>query len=88
VKARSVSLEGLARAMIHGDTRGLVKMVAGERTGKILGVHICAPHAAEVIMEGVLAVKAGLTTEDLVDTFHVFPTMAGAIQDCARAFRH
>jgi mercuric reductase len=88
VKTRSVSLEGLARAMIHGDTRGLVKMVAREKGGKILGVHLCAPLAAELVMEGVLAVKAGLTTEDLVDTFHVFPTMAGAIQDCARAFRH
>jgi len=31
-------------------------------------------------------VKFGLTVQDLVDTFHVFPTMAGAIQDCARRF--
>jgi mercuric reductase len=87
VRCRSVSLEGLARAQIARDTRGLVKMVAGEKDGKILGVHLCAPLAAELIMEGVLAVKHGLTTDDLVDTFHVFPTMAGAIQDCARAFR-
>ena len=87
VRCRSVSLEGLSRAMIGRDTRGLVKMVAHEKTGKILGVHICAPLASEIIMEGVLAVKHGLTTDDLVDTFHVFPTMAGAIQDCARAFR-
>jgi mercuric reductase len=86
VKCRSVSLEGLARAMMTGDTRGLVKMVAAEKGGKILGVHICAPLAAEIIQEGVLAVKFGLTTHDLVDAFHVFPTMAGAIQDCARAF--
>jgi mercuric reductase len=87
VKARSVSLEGLARAMIGGDTRGIVKMVADDKGGKLLGVHLCAPLAAEMIMEGVLAVKLGLTPDDLVDTFHVFPTMAGAIQDCARAFR-
>jgi mercuric reductase len=87
VKTRSVSLEGLARAMIGGDTRGVVKMVADEKTGRLLGVHLCAPLAAEMIMEGVLAVKLGLTPEDIVDTFHVFPTMAGAIQDCARAFR-
>jgi mercuric reductase len=62
-------------------------MVADEKSRKILGVHICAPLAAEMIEEGVLAVKFGLTTRDIVDTFHVFPTMAGAIQDCARAFR-
>ncbi|MDD1661621.1 MAG: mercury(II) reductase, partial [Methanomicrobiales archaeon] len=87
VKTRSASLDGLARAMIAGDTRGLVKMVVDEKSGRILGVHLCAPLAAEMIMEGVLAVKLGLTPDDLVDTFHVFPTMAGAIQDCARAFR-
>jgi mercuric reductase len=87
VRCRSVSLEGVSRALIGGDTRGLVKIVADEGSGKVLGVHICAPIAAEMIEEGVLAVKFGLTVHDLVDTFHVFPTMAGAIQDCARMFR-
>jgi mercuric reductase len=88
VKCRSVSLEGVSRAMMAGDTRGLVKIVADETSGKVLGVHICAPIASEMIEEGVLAVKFGLTVQDLVDTFHVFPTMAGAIQDCARMFRN
>jgi mercuric reductase len=87
VRCRSVSLEGVSRAMIAGGTRGLVKMVAEEGSGKVLGVHICAPLAAEIIGAGVLAVKHGLTTKDLVETFPVFPTMAGAIQDCARMFR-
>lgn len=86
VKCRSVSLEGVSRAMMTGDTRGLVKIVAEEKSGKVLGVHLCAPLAAEIIQEGVLAVKFGLAVQDLVDTFHVFPTMAGAIQDCARMF--
>jgi len=87
VKCRSVSLEGVSRALIGGDTRGLVKIIADEGSGKVLGMHICAPIAAEMIEEGVLAVKFGLTVQNLVDTFHVFPTMAGAIQDCARMFR-
>jgi mercuric reductase len=72
--------------MMGGDTRGLVKIVADEGSGKVLGVHICAPIASELIEEGVFAVKFGLTVQDLVDTFHVFPTMSGAIQDCARMF--
>jgi len=87
VKCRSVSLEGISRAMMTGDTRGLVKIVAEEPGGRVLGVHICGPLAAEIIGAGVLAVKHGLTVENLVDTFPVFPTIAGAIQDCARAFR-
>ena len=87
VKCRAVSLEGVSRALIAGDTRGLVKIVADEKSGKVLGVHICASIASDMIEEGVLAVKFGLTVQDLVDTFHIFPTMAGAIQDCARTFR-
>jgi mercuric reductase len=87
VKCRSVSIGDVSRAMMTGDTRGLVKIVAEEGSGKVLGVHVLAPLAAEIIMEGVLAVKYGLTVRDLTDTFHVFPTIAGAIQDCARAFR-
>jgi mercuric reductase len=87
VKCRSVSLEGVSRALIAGNTRGLIKIVADEGSGKVLGMHICAPIASEIIEEGVLAVKFGLTVRGLVETFHVFPTMAGAIQDCARMFR-
>ncbi len=86
VRCRSVSLEGVSRALMTGDSRGLVKIVADEGSGKVLGVHICAPTASEMIEEGVLAVRFGLTVQDIIDTFHVFPTMAGAIQDCARAF--
>ncbi|HTY51912.1 MAG TPA: mercury(II) reductase [Methanomicrobiales archaeon] len=86
VMCRSVSLEGISRALMTGDSRGLVKIVAGEGTGTVLGVHVCAPLAAEIIGAGVLAVKHGLTVHDLVDTFPVFPTIAGAIQDCARMF--
>ena len=86
VRCRSVSLEGVSRAMMAGDTRGLVKMVAEEESGKVLGVHICAPLASEILGAGVLAVKFGLTTRDLAGTFPLFPTMAGVIQDCARRF--
>ncbi len=86
VTCRSVSLAGVSRAMMTGDSRGLVKLVAGGDDRNVLGVHVCAPLASEVIGSGVLAVKHGLTVQDLVDTFPVFPSIAGAIQDCARAF--
>jgi mercuric reductase len=87
VKCRSVSLEGVSRAIMTGDSRGLVKIVADEGSGKVLGMHICASIASEMIEEGVLAVKFGLSVRDLAATFHVFPTMSGVIQDCARMFR-
>ncbi len=76
----------VAKAAIIGDTRGLVKIVIDNKTKKILGVHILAPHAAELIHEGVLAVKFGLTIDDIIDTVHVFPTLSEGLKLAALAF--
>src|SRR6266704_1659552 len=71
----------------HQDTRGLVKMVADASTGRILGVHILADNAADIIHEAVLAVKYRLTIDDIIDTVHVFPTMTESIKLAATSFR-
>ncbi len=76
----------VAKAAIIGDTRGLVKIVADSKSKKILGVHILAPHAADLIHEGVLAVKFGLTIDDIIDTVHVFPTLSEGMKLAALAF--
>jgi mercuric reductase len=86
-ECRSLSLENTGISAISGSIPGMVKIVAERNTGRILGVHICAPLAAEMIHEGICAVKFGLTTDDLIDTLHVFPTYSGTLQVCARSFR-
>ena len=45
-----------------------------------------APDAADLIHEAVLAVKFGLTVDDIIDTVHVFPTMSEGIKLAAQAF--
>ncbi|MBI4010293.1 MAG: mercury(II) reductase [Candidatus Aenigmarchaeota archaeon] len=79
-------LEFVPKAHVIGDTRGLVKLVADRKTKKIQGVHILAPHAADLIHEGTLAVKFGLTVDDIIDTVHVFPTLSEAIKLAAQSF--
>ncbi len=74
-------------AHITGDTRGLVKMVIDNETGRILGVHILSALAADIIHEAVLAVKHKLTIDDIIDTVHIFPTMAESIKLVAQSFR-
>jgi mercuric reductase len=74
------------KARIMGDQRGLVKIVIDNKTKKILGVHMLAPHAADMIHEGVLAVKFGLTIDDIIDTVHVFPTLSEGFKLAAQAF--
>ena len=82
----AVLLEQVPKPIIVGDTRGLVKVVAEAKTHKILGVHILASLAPDMIHEGVLAVKHGLTLEDLIDMVHVFPTHSEAIKLAALSF--
>lgn len=81
-----VSFSLVPKANIIGDTRGIIKIVANQKTKQILGVHILAPHAADLIHEGVLAVKLKLTVDDIIDTVHVFPTLSEAMKIAAQSF--
>jgi mercuric reductase len=82
----TILLKQVPKPLIVDDTRGLVKIVAEAKSHKILGVHLLASLAPDMIHEGVLAVKHGLTLEDLIDTVHVFPTHSEAIKLAALSF--
>ncbi len=83
---RVLPFDLVPKAHIIGDTRGLVKMVIDNDTKRIVGVHILAPHAADLIHEGVLAVKNKLTVDDIIDTVHVFPTLSESVKLAAQSF--
>ena len=74
------------KAHVIGDMRGLLKLVINNETKQILGVHIVAPHAADLIHEGVLAVKFKMTIDDIIDTVHVFPTLSESLKLAAQSF--
>lgn len=84
---RVVEMARVPKAIAMGDTRGLVKMVVHPEHGRVLGVQIVAPQAAEMVHEAALAVRLGLRAEDLVDAVHVFPTWSEAIKLAALAFQ-
>jgi mercuric reductase len=83
---RTIYMDHVPKAAAIKERRGLFKMVIDPRSTKILGVHIVAPHAADLIHEATLAVKFGLTVADIVDTVHVFPTLSEGIKRVAQAF--
>lgn len=83
---RTVRIEQVAKAKAIKETRGLIKMVIHPENAQVLGVHIVAPMAADLIHEATLAVKLGLTIDDLIDTVHVFPTLSEGIKLAAQAF--
>ncbi len=83
---RTLPLDFVPKAQIIGDTRGLVKLVIDADTKHVVGMHILAPHAADLIHEGVLAIKNKLTVDDIIDTVHVFPTLSEGIKLAAQSF--
>ncbi len=86
-RCSSIPMDLVPEAVLAKDTRGLVKMVIDAETEHILGVHILASLAADMIHEGVLAVKFSMTIDDIIDTVHVFPTMTEAVKLAAQSFR-
>jgi dihydrolipoamide dehydrogenase len=67
---------GNGRALIIGESDGLVKIVAEQGTGVILGVHLCGPWVTELLTEGFLAVNWQATSHDLGRLIHAHPTLS------------
>ena len=79
-------LEHVSRALVNRDTRGLVKLVADRASDRLLGIHVLAEGAGEVIQAGVYALLAKLTTRELADAFHPYLTMAEGLKLAAQTF--
>jgi mercuric reductase len=86
VIVRTLGMEHVPRALANRDTRGLIKVVAREADGRILGVHVLSPAAGEVIMTGVLAVKLGLGISDLAATLFPYLTEVEGLRLAAQTF--
>ncbi|HMP72642.1 MAG TPA: dihydrolipoyl dehydrogenase [Kiritimatiellia bacterium] len=78
-----LSASGRAKAM--GETEGLVKILADAKTDRILGVHIIAPSASELIGEAVVAMEFAASSEDLARIVHAHPSLSEAIHEAALA---
>lgn len=74
-----------SRAKVNNDTEGFVKIIADEKTDKVLGVHMIGPHVGEMIGEMALAMEFGASSEDIARTCHAHPTHSEAIKEAALA---
>ena len=79
IRVGRFNFAALGKAMCIGETAGMVKVVADAQTDKVLGVGIVGPHATDLIAEGVLAVRHGLTTHQVAETIHAHPTLPEAM---------
>jgi dihydrolipoamide dehydrogenase len=74
---------GVGRAVCMGETEGFVKIIAHERSDRILGVHILGPRASELIAECTLAMELHATSADLARTIHAHPTFSESLFEAA-----
>lgn len=86
VDSRTLELGAVPRAIVNRDTRGLIKLVAEEGSGPVLGIHVMAEGAGEVILAGIYAVKQRMTVADLAETWAPYLTMAEGLKLAAQTF--
>lgn len=76
------------KALILNDGEGLVKIIAGEEFGEVLGMHIIGPRATDLIAEGALAIRGEMTLDEIISTIHSHPTVTEAIREAALHAEH
>ncbi len=79
-------LDAVPRALAARDTRGLIKLVADADTRKLVGAHILAPEGADSIQTAALAIRHGLTIDDLADMIFPYLTTVEGLKLAALAF--
>jgi dihydrolipoamide dehydrogenase len=83
IRVTKVPFSATAKAMINNDTRGFVKIISDPATGVILGGSIVGRHAAELISVIAVAVTAGLTVTDLIESILVHPALSEALAEAS-----
>lgn len=81
----SFPLAANGRALAEGEPEGLIKIVADGKYGEVLGVHIVAAHATDLISEAVLALELEATVHELARAIHPHPTFSEAVMEAAHA---
>jgi len=83
---RTVPFEIIPKAQIIRRTEGLIKMGIDPKTKQILGVHILAPNAGDLIAQAALLIKNKNTIDDVLRSMPVFPTLSESFKYAALAF--
>ncbi len=84
-KSGSFPMKALGRARASMDLSGFVKILADAKTDEVLGVHMIAARAADLIMEAVTAMEYRASAEDISRICHGHPTFSEAIKEAALA---
>ena len=84
--SRTLTLDNVPRALANFDTRGFIKLVIEEGSGRLIGVQAVAPEAGELIQTGVLAIRNRMTVQELADQLFPYLTMVEGLKLAAQTF--
>ncbi len=85
VKIGKFPFTACGKALCIGEKDGFIKVIADANTDQILGVQIMGPHATDLIAEAVLAIRKGLSVEDVAKTIHAHPTISESMMEAFEA---
>lgn len=85
VRVSTIRLDQVPRALAARDTRGLIKLVAGVGSGRLLGAHILAPKSADSI-QTILTISCGLTVQRLAELIFSYLTTVEGLKLAALSF--
>ncbi|MDN7128062.1 mercury(II) reductase [Pseudidiomarina terrestris] len=86
VDVRSLALSHVPRALVNFNTRGFIKMVAEQESGRLLGVQVVADEAGELIQTAVMAMRANMTVQEIGQELFPYLTMVEGLKLCAQTF--
>lgn len=75
-------MAGNGKSMIAGQDKGIIKTIFDKETHRLIGAHMFAAHATEMIGEYALAIANGLTAHEIAKTIHAHPTVNEALLEC------
>lgn len=81
-------LSANGKAMAEGDTTGFVKIVHDKKYGEVIGVHIVASHATDMISEAAITMELEGTVHDVAKTVHPHPTLSEIVMEAAHGAVH
>lgn len=86
-ESRTLPLAEVPRALAHFSTDGFIRLTAEAASGRLLGARIVAPEAGEIVTTAMLAIRQGLSVDELAGTIFPYLVMAEGLKLCAQTFR-
>ena len=83
-KSAKALFRGNGKAVAMAEDDGMIKLIIDADTRRVLGCHICGPHAADIIEEAAIVMAQNLPVDAISDTIHGHPTLGEALQTAAR----